>query len=113
MDTSKEYIEMCGKAEEIQNLRPQKEYGRVSKYGDYFYSRVLKEVINNNPSSAAIWLPRQDQLQEMLVESFAIDGIKHFWIEIEAPEISWEQLWFRYVMYEKFGKVWDGKKWTL
>lgn len=80
MDISEEYIEMCRKSQEIQDLR--------SKFQSYqegdFYSDTLNiKVASYYPScqeyaedghddfiksrrSCEVWLPRQDQLQEIL-----------------------------------------------
>lgn len=88
MDTSKEYIEMCREAEEVQEgkhqdgvsgvwvaddivLSTSKEYGQ----GDYYYvldkegNRKCKECGNEESyivSTKSSWLPRQDQLQKMV-----------------------------------------------
>ena len=76
-----------------------------------------------------IWLPRQDQLQEM-VGGFNLLG---FWqkffvssdyvveteVGYELPKWahhcdSWEQLWLSFVMKEKFNKIWsNGESWIL
>ena len=68
-------------------------------------------------SDEKIWLPRQDQLQEMIV---AIDTIPRKlvkalwdWIAQTAPpsNYSMEQLWLAFVMKENHNKTWDGEKW--
>ena len=70
---------------------------------------------------SAIWLPRQDQLQNMLsytcpvyalceeISQFAKDN------EVIFDTASMEQVWLSYVMKEKHNKVWVGneKKWKV
>ena len=75
-----------------------------------------------------IWLPRQDQLQEMVGSTiklyewgkFAYCDILPFIGgpsgEINIPDEftscrSWEQLWLAFVMREKYGKVWSEEDW--
>lgn len=83
-----------------------------------------------------IWLPRQDQLQGMLLTSDVdfVELLEHFywswaayktdekypWREyiededkgkILADFASMEQLWLAFVMKEKFNKIWNGEDW--
>jgi len=130
MDTSKEYIEMCEKAEEIQG-----NHKIVS--GDYFNDgEICAEVleVENNEGyliksiygkyflpSECVWLPRQDQLQEMINQDYLTGFIydlyefsKEWLYHDNGNDLrftSLEQLWLAFVMYEKFNKVWDGKEW--
>ena len=72
-----------------------------------------------------IWLPRQDQLQDMLdlheytinissngVEFFLVYAAKH---TLEAQKIDYqetmEQLWLAFIMKEVYGKVWKDGRW--
>lgn len=65
-----------------------------------------------------IWLPRQDELQRMLIPSpyrdyrnllsFFFDWID--WDNLPASS-SMEQLWLDFVMKEKYGKIWNGDDW--
>ena len=113
MDTSAEYVKMCEKAHEIQATKPE-----VIRPVDFWGIW--------NGCYPHVWLPRQDQLQEMVkrqgvfhTKAIQIEWI-HFrdWIEnfIERPTVqnfqqSWEQLWLAFVMKEKFNKTWDGQNW--
>lgn len=112
MDTSKTYIEMCKKAEEIQRLRP-----IVADDHDYFYCKVHGFGCDLDK---AVWLPRQDQLQEMLsigksntftgllaLQLFIEDNAKY-----EMLDWSMEQLWLAFVMKSLYQKVWNGKEWV-
>ena len=71
-----------------------------------------------------VWLPRQDQLQEMVPTQIAgtkpnlkmISEFTHFFDYWDTNGIpinltTWEQLWLAFVMKEKYNKVWDGEKW--
>lgn len=66
-----------------------------------------------------VWLPRQDQIQEMLRLG------RHVYLEtmefyravcggscsyLPRAE-SFEQLWLKFYMYEKHKKKWNGKRW--
>ena len=117
MDTTKEYIEMCEKATEVQGKY-------CSKFGDFNYIDNMDAVQIFGCSEAfhnsIIWLPRQDQLQDMLeltVYDRICDKLYKFteWVKINATyersNCSMEQLWLAFVMSEKFGKVWTGKEW--
>lgn len=145
MDISENYIKMCKKAIQIQDLWEYKQgdwfvdkdfykYGvnvlendiRDDSSGDYFYSKT--ELIKSLKDNDSIWLPRQDQLQEM------IKGEKHMHLlftEIAAyfhgsidpfmqvgrdnytvdSDNSAEQMWLGFVMAKKYQKQWDGEDW--
>ncbi|HDZ27964.1 hypothetical protein LCGC14_0399190 [marine sediment metagenome] len=139
MDTSKEYVKMCDKAEEIQNnkwLKLKCFYG--GKYpwneGDMFFSKDKVYVYNDCSLSEGfidpqaydrkgVWLPRQDQLQEMLPKRYATIHAKigHFgkWLRDNDEYLenafcgneSMEQLWLAFVMKEKYNKIWNGEGW--
>lgn len=120
MDTSKEYIEMCRKAAEIQEVWEPKD-GDFST-GDF--STGVGSVIVQMPSKwswkpKVIWLPRQDQLQDMVDWSgygYKVSTICYQIDEFyEKGGIVWgsmEQLWLAFVMHEKYGKKWNGGDWV-
>lgn len=89
MDITKEYALMCKKAIEIQ---------------------ALNKVI-----APQIWLPRQDQLQDMLIGQYKdiyemIDDFRNSIINIVNNRLkSLEQLWLIFVMKENHNKVWSDK----
>jgi len=124
----KTYIKMCEKAEEIQQIwNPQ--------YGDWYYGGIYNKAkvivvmrryrkhssanfLNNKQN---IWLPRQDQLQEMVLDPTIIEGdyypiprmLHEFYLwlkDCRYPNVSMEQLWLAFVMYEKYQKKWDSEK---
>lgn len=139
MDTSPEYIRMCELATEIQhrdliggdfytgkNIRGYGGEGwNVVKWSDQ--KRVVGGITDTtmlirHNTAEVIWLPRQDQLQEMVAPIFGlkygrpIQLALHFagWChEREAALWSWsfEQLWLAFVMHEKYNKAWDGQEW--
>ena len=108
--------------------------GRSTDYVDTSYTVDLREV------PTAIWLPRQDQLQEMVLEhckqlypNYDEDGkvtgynygilnllnsFNGFMYDFERAEDSkgrlnsLEQLWLAFLMRVKFEKSWNGKEWV-
>ena len=71
------------------------------------------------PQSDVIWLPRQDQLQYMLVKKYGgifsvtcrfCDWFQHE--DCSGETITGEQLWLKFVMHELHGKQWDGSDWN-
>lgn len=110
MDTSETYIKMCEKAKEIQALER-----TVS-------DNIMSHYTHDGKST---WLPRQDQLQEMV--SVPIGTFNdNFWTILEDLRdwghnyaefqqwipLSMEQLWLAFVMNEKYNKVWNGEDWV-
>ena len=90
MDTSKEYIEMCRKAngylgtpiytqEQLQDML----FQPLGKTFVYWLDRFYKYVEN------------QERHESMIGGCY-----------------SMEQLWLAFVMHEKYGKTWDGKDWN-
>lgn len=83
-------------------------------------SEVLEKIqTRKTKKQNLIWLPRQDQLQEMVYYN-GITGhlLNDFdrWYRIDSPQgverWSFEQLWLAYVMKEKYGKVWNKEAWV-
>lgn len=154
MDVSKKYVEMCEKATEIQELwqyddgdfylhrftdnnTDDKSKDLIGKdinmtlciscnvkdsYGDQYISEY-------NPKGENIWLPRQDQLQDIVFEGETFGShtptamfklLSDYLHRIKNPDCeywhnfeSMEQLWLSFVMKEKYSKTWGGKEWTL
>lgn len=129
MDTSETYLKMCD-CPEIQKLwKP--------KLGDWYWNiighmecirmervtdkrRKFHSKINYNEEKNFIWLPRQDQIQEMLPFSnlaphalllcfwnFVDKDIEHIFIYT-----SMEQLWLAFYQKEVHNKTWSGKEWV-
>lgn len=129
MDTSNKYIEMCRKAEEIQNSKI------MWSMGDFCVNPLMPEIImasdhSMNRMPDLVWLPRQDQLQEMLIgiESRTKKALG-CWNDCTYRDIfdifyifcrctytgleSLEQAWLSFVMREKFNKSWDDGDWIM
>ncbi len=123
MDTSKAYIKMCEKAEEIQNKwEPTK--------GDFIWGGYGILIWLWNTDDKYIWLPRQDQLQGMLMTNDNDYPYKNIWklqkgfescldkdhwqtrdINTVLAMDSYERLWLAFVMKEKYNKIWNGEDW--
>ena len=149
MDKSKEYIEMCRKATELQELwKPEiGDYCVCPIHSDELPIEILthdgRQPILQNvlpPQITYVWLPRQDQLQEMVVDACQcrMDWMhkgtelnnftnwcccyfdkqqcdyasEHNW-EKNIPNFcrSWEQYWLVFVMLTKYKKVWNITEW--
>lgn len=139
MDTSKEYIQMCNEAKEIQSKWKLDD-------GDYIFSPDLDKIIiydfvNTDWQGLGcfvVWLPRQDQLQETYwkeryeyiekatdceVQDMYFDILKEcydlreWYIQEEGYDYvhftSMEQLWLAFVMKEKYSKIWNGEDWEI
>jgi hypothetical protein len=130
MDTSKEYIKMCERAEEIQEPH-RKDWNDGDYYKEDRYDVEIKcgrcdgefalsyEVEKREMNS--IWLPHQDQLQEMIKYKYPKleEMIYFFWawmtrnavVEIDGYS-SLEQLWLAFVMWTLYQKTWNGEDWV-
>ena len=134
MDTSEGYTRMCD-CDEVQGE------WKVPKDDDlYAWRGIVDEVaifglrrLLAKETADYVWLPRQDQIQEMMGwtpgSTYAwlyegVIGFKELWTQwsryVPEQEISdymklfnsFEQLWLAFYMYEKHGKTWDGAKWV-
>ncbi len=125
MDTSETYIKMCDCPEiqlqipisrdwgnpyyEPRNFIADRKRGSLFNEDDgYYYPTADKDAI--------VWLPRQDQLQEMVESTCPVDLLTRFqrWVafdEEDSPDDSMEQLWLAFVMKEKHNKIWNGEVW--
>ena len=122
MDTSETYIKMSD-CPEIQKLSPITYYGLIvgkdnlytSEKGDFCW--IIKsstELIDKQ-----IWLPRQDQLQEMVIDGRDTTLLSYLfgqWVSdtmlhIPFHECTMEQLWLAFVMKELHNKVWNNEEW--
>lgn len=124
MDISEKYIEMCGKAEEIQS-------DWIPEVGTYFNSSMggvcmytgrlgtsgwtFEIICENDIEGRQVWLPRQDQLQDILSPIKRLELLNNFYDFasrkcIEGGLYSFEQLWLAFVMKETYGKIWNDEK---
>jgi len=158
MDISKEYIKMCD-CPEIQGLW---KYEKGDWFADKYFdkcgagvieSTLVDEYIGDNWNTIAsritefnlcqsIWLPRQDQLQEMYITTHDYKGMATIKDEASFPQslihsiwffafetdgggdyagvneyahqfTSMEQLWLAIVMQMKHNKTWNGEAWAV
>ena len=127
MDTSETYIKMCEKAEEIQRGHKPELYDlravwipkqqRTPPDG----TAMLGEYKVYEIDEFGIWLPRQDQLQEMVMPHRELgDLYPHIKLAFELAKFannqifitdSMEQLWLAFVMKEKYNKAWTNNEW--
>lgn len=140
MDTSPEYIEMCRKATEIQDLwnpsvadccMMKDDVFKITQVGsDFLYPLSLYRLKDGNRMSwyskaDCTWLPRQDQLQHMVHEHHnltAFHMLRSFtrWAENKYGNAygygiiwdSFEKYWLEYAMYLIYRKVWNGSDWV-
>jgi len=113
------YIKQCEKAEKIQEEWTPT-YGDywVFRHSDYWggYGIFYGQHLGKDLKSSAIFLPRQDQLQEMVSPSFLNEDnfifIDRFLSFIDSSNRGWslEQLWLAFVMRERYQKRWDDEK---
>lgn len=128
MDISEAYIEMCLKATEIQAQH--EEFEGIVVPIKNMYVRQAPGGDNIVPEGIEVWLPRQDQLQQihtMAFDDIKIGGSNPFavigWIGtfrkgfdyypfhfIKDIVDTWEKFWLVMVMYDKYDKIWDCKE---
>ena len=117
MDKSKEYVEMCEKADKIQEMW----MSRTPHYADVVVGKYNPTILiwcemgslSNNPNKDWIWLPRQDDLQAMLprTEAYRLFNKLYAFGERTGNERSPEELTLKYVMKTLYDMTWDGTKW--
>jgi len=145
MDTSETYRKMAD-CEEMRRLSPEcfakeavREFvgGATPKNRDVYVTRSGNYVTTmvEEQNVKFIWLPTQDQLQEMVDKYNLRNKIIGFYGTCVGSMIHWtgfnfilfdnmaggeplldkftsmEQLWLAFVMQEKYNKTWDSEKW--
>ena len=127
MDRSSKYIKMCEMAEEIQEQwQPD--------FGDFYVSMSLGITSSCQPiisdlekklsylkTIKAVWLPKQDQLQEMVIENHATswDLAIAFSNVLMGENTSYfeqfdsmEKLWLTFIMLKKYTRKWKDGEWV-
>jgi len=131
MDISEKYIRMCSLAKEIQRKW-------VFQSGDFVYNPSLEEVevllYPGNNSINYVWLPRQDQLQEVCI-AFFMQNLRISKFEAFLRFLEWysrrlrytfehglkngndfidsgEELLLNRAMIMMHWKKWDGENWV-
>lgn len=129
---------MCEKAEKIQKewkmqngdfyyntkglIQKVRIFG-TSDDGDYRNRQIYTCNGGNKEYYGLIWLPRQDQLQKMILDLVKIDGLSSSPIipigkfityykkrGISMKKTTFEQFWLMFVMKEKYSKQWSENK---
>lgn len=146
MDTSEEYIKMCEKVHlwDERELLEGDYYAYLKpKIGKSWCLKTRQRHIDENLPAVVCtltmnrenevrhhfiediercWLPRQDQLQEMIETRFAWEKLNQFncWFDDEVyvrgmlqfDNSSMEQLWLAFIMKEEHNKLWNGEDWV-
>ena len=111
---------MCEKAKEIQELWIPQNGDEIFDTLDY-KPWIISLDDGWKPEIDDIWLPRQDQLQDMVTYSVWFEKLYRFydWLQKENYNpTKWitfssiEQLWLAFVMKEKYLKEWNEKDWV-
>ena len=128
MDTSETYVKMCEKAVEIQELSDTEGFRSTNLLNNIFYNINIHnfETTYCYKHKNNVWLPRQDQLQEIIkTDDIILDCSKFFSFvafytcerdrldQVKKQTLSMEQLWLAFVMSQKYGKTWNGGDWRL
>ncbi len=69
-----------------------------------------------SPASEMIWLPRQDQLQDMVLKNISFAekiSFLHCYLTRIKPDYinTMEQAWLSFLMAYNHNKEWDGEQW--
>ena len=134
MDKTKEYIKMCEQAVEIQ----EKKLKQSADFNSFVWCKRQEgghELVEGfccfsaeELSDCCIWLPRQDQLQEIYIKSLGIvvinwsdiictfnDFCRKYWQwgkNYSEQFSSPEQLWLAFVMKTLYKKEWIKDGWV-
>lgn len=136
MDKSQVYINMCKAAPEIQALAPTAQtqihlWGNIYSYSTKddtaFFWRMNTYKDDILDYTIAVWLPRQDQLQDMVINNPRTGLLNmsfffaDFFYDVSTDNngdpldslkfTSMEQLWLAFVMQEKYNKSWEEGDW--
>lgn len=144
---TKNFVNQCEQAEEIQ-----KDGSKIID-GDYYYWSVDKRIhmsftedftrehgyVVHHPEQwdylddrKCIWLPTQEQLQEMVLPTLRekynnsaplrkMGGEGNWVIDLFCGCVNEDrlfhsnnmnELWLAFVMYEKYDKIWTGERWV-
>lgn len=132
MDINKDYIEMCKKAQEIQKQRGSFNWDRFDYAVWLRFEQLIKDggfVIDklghrDDIRKYFVWLPRQDQLAEM-IGTWNNNYSMSFFNNIEAnskyrgiPDMGFnsiEKHLLHFLMSDKFNKFWNEvkKEWEV
>ncbi len=92
--------------------------GGVSQITESGTLETTGSLTRSNEETRNVWLPRQDQLQDMIGDDSGfynqLDHFRHM-LAMSIQEIghglTYEKIWLKVVMRKKYHKIWDGKEW--
>ena len=123
MDKTLEYVQMCKGAQEIQdawdkyNAHVGDMCARLRPNGGGYAPMVFVRTSHE----WTIWLPRQDQLQDMVIDAYRTGWQDSIILGLMEEVVAWgkqlpyasmEQCWLCFVMHVKYAKVWTGAEWV-
>ena len=117
MDKTEIFVKMCEKVEEIQRKAPQLFITTNAVNLPFYDLDGNCWFIKNNEKT--IWVPRQDQLQELTgiksiptllsqFNEFVVENVEYVTQFID----SCEKLWLAFIMKKRYNKVWNGGEWV-
>ena len=131
MDNSENYIKMCEKSAEIQDAYAGQcnSWFALKKRNGVYVVLTEQTISQCVLPCTIIWLPRQDQLQEMVEDndyweirrypvSGRLDNEFPYELIIYSDSVetircaTMEQLWLAFIMHELYGKRWNGTDWV-
>lgn len=133
MDTSEEYVKMCENADEIQsssNGFDDRLFVGIEKKGIHKHTMYFYSYTEDIPDGCVtVWLPRQDQLQDMIIANRTIISnpinlfkVLVYWLsDTEALDFdpdgllsfdTMEKMWLAYYMKTCHHKMWNGNGWV-
>ena len=107
MDTSEQYINMCRRAKELQEMW-EPEPGDFYKLPGHFITCIVLK--NSLIDMDAIWLPRIDQLIELSAMHWS-DIVDYARLDYNENQLSFEITMLKIVVYMVYRKRWNGEDW--
>lgn len=119
MDTSPEYINMCRKATELQEMwKPSQGdwfflHDEIETVGDYSEDLHPIDYREEFPISkkTCVWLPRIDQLIELSAMHWS-DIVDYARLDYNENQLSFEITLLKIVVYMVYRKRWNDEDWT-
>ena len=144
---NKDYIDMCEQSKELQELRGPD----LWQEGDFVTDKVFKDWENNRAPRCyfvhtdesdepyqmynPVWLPRQDQLQQLMYEKLLGHNISLRAVTLPNGDTGWvgefqisnvtapvecpqfmggclEEIWLQLFMFINHNKIWKSGKWA-
>lgn len=129
MDYSVTYIRMCRKGQGDIKM-----FWKMNPHHDMWYNGFRVLPVASHPlamteQTEIFWMPRVEQLQDILMDDFPESSktwqrweiLTNFFEFIDFKDAdkdelkedeTFEQWWLLFFMHKKFKKTWDGKDWV-